>query len=76
MESLLCPYARIERERSLVWEGIDYDLWFMPRWAGAEKELGLLGKMLDGRVLFEVYDNPVTLEELNGSFFKILDMMS
>ncbi len=75
LERLLCPYGRIERERSIVWEGIDYDLWFIQSGAIPEKELGVLGKMLEGLVLFEAYDNPVTLEELSESFLKILDMM-
>ncbi|EAZ89354.1 hypothetical protein [Crocosphaera chwakensis] len=75
LESLLHPYGKIERERGISWEGINDDLWFSSTGMEAKKHLGLLGKMLDGLVLFEVYDNPVTSEEVSGSLFKILDMM-
>jgi hypothetical protein len=71
--ALLKPFGTVKPNYKLISETREVDLLFIPHptTAAERKALGLVGRMLKHRYLFETFRNPVNLDEIESCMGKL-----
>jgi hypothetical protein len=71
--ALLQPFGTVKIDYKIISETREVDLLFIPHPTSKHdrKALGLLGRMLEHRYLFETFRNPVNADEINSCIGKL-----
>ena len=74
LEELLSPFGIVQQSRPILAEVREIDVWFSPRLESPPPpELGLLGQFCTTPLIFEIYRNPVTEEQIGDCLSKLLE---